>query len=102
LRNGKGQIYRLRHSSYNSYTTFDVLEPLRVIAARSKRRTGIDGFEFHESDDAAIIRHIDPQPHFERGTFGKPSGAKLEAAISRMSNETPKLTEAAPHKTLWC
>jgi hypothetical protein len=43
------------------------------IAARSKKRTGIDGFEFHDGDDAAIIRHMDTQPNFERATFGTPS-----------------------------
>jgi hypothetical protein len=44
------------------------------ITAYTKERTGIDdGFEFHEGDDAAIIRHMDALPDFERPTFGKPS-----------------------------
>jgi hypothetical protein len=43
------------------------------IAARSKKRTGIDGFEFHEGDDATITRHMDTQRNFECSTFGTPS-----------------------------
>jgi hypothetical protein len=43
------------------------------IAAHSKELTGIDGFEFHEGDDAAITRHMDAKPNFERATFGNPS-----------------------------
>jgi hypothetical protein len=37
-----------------------------------------DGFEFHEGDDAAIIRHMDAQPNFPRQSFE----AQLEAPVA--------------------
>lgn len=44
------------------------------ITAHTKKLTGIDdGFEFHDGDDAAIIRHMDAKPNFGRATFGNPS-----------------------------
>jgi hypothetical protein len=50
------------------------LEDVRIaIATHSKKRTGVDGFEFHDGDDAAITRHMDAQPNFERATFGNPA-----------------------------
>jgi hypothetical protein len=43
------------------------------ITAYTKEQTGIDdGFEFHEDDDAAITRHMDAQPNFQRAYFGNP------------------------------
>jgi hypothetical protein len=43
------------------------------ITAHTKKLTDIDdGFEFHEGDDAAIIRHMHAQPNFQRAAFGNP------------------------------
>jgi hypothetical protein len=43
------------------------------IAAYAKKPTGIEGFEFHDGDDAAITRRMDAQPIFERAAFGNPA-----------------------------